>query len=50
MPNIALEGDLSPRLLKSARKGKKQGMEQIQPIGVETKRTKFIHINTMALI
>ncbi|KAH0761572.1 hypothetical protein KY290_017645 [Solanum tuberosum] len=43
LDNIALEGDLSPRLLKSARKRKKQGNgEQSQPFGVQPKRTKSI--------
>lgn len=39
--NISAEADLSPRLLKTARKGKKQGNgEHSQPTRVQPKRLK----------
>ena len=43
LDNIALEGDLSPRLSNSATKGKKQGnWEQCRAMRVHPKKSKFI--------
>ncbi|KAH0743271.1 hypothetical protein KY290_031264 [Solanum tuberosum] len=40
---IAKKGDLSPRLMKTTRKGKKQGNEEnTQPIKVQPKRNKSV--------
>ncbi|KAH0746168.1 hypothetical protein KY285_007825 [Solanum tuberosum] len=42
LENIANEADLSPRVIKASRKGKKQGEgESAQPIRIQPKRTKL---------
>lgn len=41
--NVSSEADLSPRLMKTARKGKKQGnRENSQPIKIQPKKSKSV--------